>query len=86
MKKTIAAITLLVCMTVTLCFANSCGTSGNNDDTTSKDSSTSQPKGENVTDDDLGITAPLNDSKAIIHMIKDVNLLLNNFLRFLFLS
>lgn len=75
MKKLIAAITLLVCMTVTLCFANSCDAAGNNDDTTSKAPSVSQPQGESVTDDDLGITAPLNDNKAILHMIKDVDAL-----------
>ena len=72
MKRLIAAITLLVCMTITLCFANSCDTAGNNDDTTSKEPSVSQPQGDSVTDDDFGITAPTNDDKAILHMIKDV--------------
>ena len=71
MKKLIAAITLLVCMTITLCFANSCGTSGNNDND-GKNPSMLQTQGQSATDDDFGITAPKNDDRAILHMIKDV--------------
>ena len=71
MKKLIAAITLLICLTITLCFANSCGTSGNNDNG-GKDPSTPQTQVQSLGDDDFGITAPENDDRAILHMIKDV--------------
>ena len=72
MKRPIVAIILLMCMTFTLCFANSCGDISDKDNNDS-DSSTPPSESQSDTEDDFGITEPENDDRAIIHMIKEVN-------------
>ena len=72
MKRLITAITLLICMTVTLCFANACGGTGDKKDPTEKDTSTPNSEAQSDNEDDLGITAPEVEDRAILHMIKEV--------------
>ena len=74
MKRLVVAITLLICMTVTLCFANSCGDTSDKDNN-DKDSSTPPSESQSDTEEDFGITEPENDDRAILHMIKEVDAL-----------
>ena len=73
MKK-LTAVILLFCIASTLCFANSCANAGNGSDTDT-DSSTTNTVDREDTDNDFIITAPQNEDKAILHMIKDVEAL-----------